>query len=240
MAVDRTKFSLSMNWNKLKKQIRDEDKQRLQKKRDKKSQRKNLQKGNSSSHLSSMGNSSQSSQKRNYSTGTASPADKNRTSSISIGGSMGIVESIFHPEQTEKSRGPTPIVAIDCEMVQVENVFNALARISIVNYNGHVLLDTLVKPTHRVTDYRTWITGIRHKDLLNAPAFESVRAKCVDFLRGKVVVGHTVENDFKVLNYEHEEHLVRDVGKYRKYRNDVGKGIVSLKKLSLSVLGKRI
>lgn len=40
----------------------------------------------------------------------------------------------------------TPIVAVDCEMVGVghKGTEDALARCSIVNYYGHVLLDTFV------------------------------------------------------------------------------------------------
>jgi RNA exonuclease 4 len=53
-------------------------------------------------------------------------------------------------------------LAIDCEMVGVgpEGYKSALARISIVNYFGHVILDTYVKPQEQITDYRTKHSGI--------------------------------------------------------------------------------
>lgn len=39
----------------------------------------------------------------------------------------------------------TPIIALDCEMVDIDGGFGktekAVARVSIVNYNGHVLMD---------------------------------------------------------------------------------------------------
>lgn len=40
----------------------------------------------------------------------------------------------------------TPFVALDCEMVEVDGYEDALAWVSIVNYNGHVLMDEYVKP----------------------------------------------------------------------------------------------
>lgn len=52
--------------------------------------------------------------------------------------------------------GLTPIVALDCEMVGVgpEGKRSALARVALVNQEGHVLMDMHVKPKEKVTDYR--------------------------------------------------------------------------------------
>jgi RNA exonuclease 4 len=60
-------------------------------------------------------------------------------------------------------------VAIDCEMVGTgpKGTEDLLARVAIVNYLGQVLLDVFVKPTLRVTDWRTKYSGIRPADLLN-------------------------------------------------------------------------
>lgn len=44
---------------------------------------------------------------------------------------------------------------------------NALARVSIVNYYGIVLLDAYVSPSQYVTDWRTKFSGIRPADVLN-------------------------------------------------------------------------
>ena len=71
-----------------------------------------------------------------------------------------LIESIFSPGSSQH-KGDTPIVALDCEMVEVSGNENALARISIVNYNGHVLLDQYIKPDNYITNYRTWVSGIK-------------------------------------------------------------------------------
>jgi RNA exonuclease 4 len=75
---------------------------------------------------------------------------------------------------------------------------SALARVSLVNYHGHVLLDTFVQPRERVTDWRTWVSGVKESDLIGAPSFEEVQRKVSEVVEGRVVVGHAIENDLKV------------------------------------------
>ena len=45
-------------------------------------------------------------------------------------------------------------------MVGVNGSEDALARVSIVNYNGHVLMDKYVIPEKRITDFRSWVSGV--------------------------------------------------------------------------------
>eukprot|EP01041_Mallomonas_annulata_P008198 gene8198-16857_t len=54
---------------------------------------------------------------------------------------------------------PMNMVAIDCEMCDTSQGLE-LTRISLVNANGVVLLDTLVLPDSPITDYRTQWSGI--------------------------------------------------------------------------------
>lgn len=48
-----------------------------------------------------------------------------------------------------------------------DGVQSALARVSVVNFHGAILLDRYVKPLERVTDYRTAISGITPKLIAN-------------------------------------------------------------------------
>lgn len=77
-----------------------------------------------------------------------------------------------------------------------------LARVSIVrpaSLGGNdVLFDSYVAPTGPVTDYRTWVSGIRPENLENAPSFDQVRYQVATHLYGKVLVGHAVHNDLDV------------------------------------------
>lgn len=58
-------------------------------------------------------------------------------------------------------------VALDCEFVGVgpEGKRSALARVSMVNYYGALVMDEFVRPEEKVTDWRTWVSGIRPKDM---------------------------------------------------------------------------
>jgi RNA exonuclease 4 len=60
-------------------------------------------------------------------------------------------------------------IAIDCEMVGIGpgGYESALARVSIVNFHGHVVIDKFVKPKEQVTDYRTHVSGITRDLLVN-------------------------------------------------------------------------
>jgi RNA exonuclease 4 len=44
---------------------------------------------------------------------------------------------------------------------------SVLGRVSMVNYYGHVILDTFVNPNVKVTDYRTFVSGIEPHHLEN-------------------------------------------------------------------------
>lgn len=62
---------------------------------------------------------------------------------------------------------PGKYLALDCEMVGVgtEGNESSLARVSIVNYTGSVILDVFVRQRERVVDYRTQWSGVRSTDL---------------------------------------------------------------------------
>jgi hypothetical protein len=67
----------------------------------------------------------------------------------------------------------TEVLALDCERILTEHG-ECLARVSIVNYYGNVVFDTLVRPISKVYDYREWITGIKPMDLKHAPTHSKI------------------------------------------------------------------
>ncbi|KAK9804077.1 hypothetical protein WJX73_003365 [Symbiochloris irregularis] len=119
-------------------------------------------------------------------------------------------------EARGNATGPTAVMALDCEMVGVgpQGVRSALARVCIVNDCGHVLLDKHVKPAEPVTDYRTFVSGVRRHHLVDAPAFADVRAEVEALLNGRTIVGHALHNDLQALELEHPQHMIRDTAKY--------------------------
>jgi hypothetical protein len=64
-------------------------------------------------------------------------------------------------------------MALDCERILTKKG-ERLARITIVNYYGNIVLDSLVKPWSKVLDYREDITGIKATDMQFAPSYPKV------------------------------------------------------------------
>ena len=52
---------------------------------------------------------------------------------------------------------------------------SALARVSIVNFHGNLVMDKFVKPKEPVTDYRTEVSGITPELLKNGMSFQIFR-----------------------------------------------------------------
>lgn len=119
------------------------------------------------------------------------------------------------PENDDKAK----YVAMDCEMVGVgpNGRRSALARVSIVDWDLQVILDTYVQVMDRVTDYRTHVSGIRKKHLKgpNAMNFRKCRQTVVELLQNKILIGHGLENDFDALRLNHPNDQVRDTSLYR-------------------------
>lgn len=63
-----------------------------------------------------------------------------------------------------------------------EGVESTLARVSVVNYHGATMLDRFVRPREKVTDYRTWVSGVREEDLRNGKLVSVQRRNIIDSL----------------------------------------------------------
>ncbi|XP_029957757.1 interferon-stimulated 20 kDa exonuclease-like 2 [Salarias fasciatus] len=140
---------------------------------------------------------------------------------------------------------PTKVLAMDCEMVGTgpKGSVSQLARCSIVSYDGDVVYDKFVKPTVPVTDYRTRWSGIRPRDLLKATPYVQARKEILKLLAGKLVIGHAVHNDFKVLGYSHPGPLTRDTSRIPLLNRRAGFAeteCASLKRLTKTVLNRDI
>lgn len=143
------------------------------------------------------------------------------------------------------SSSPTTVVALDCEMVGTGpgGSCSELARCSILDYHGNVLYDKYVQPCQPVTDYRTRWSGIRRHHLHNAIPFSQARAEILSILEGKVVVGHSIYNDFEVLDMVHPGHMVRDTCTTRYLSRLAGfprERFASLKILASKLLNRKI
>ncbi|KAM6973358.1 interferon-stimulated gene 20 kDa protein [Aplochiton taeniatus] len=161
------------------------------------------------------------------------------------------VDSGFSSEASPPASGRSSpctlatVVAMDCEMVGTGpgGCCSELARCSILDYDGLVLYDKYVRPCQPVTDYRTRWSGIQKHHLKNAVPFAEAQKEITGILEGKVLVGHALHNDLKVLGFPHPRHMVRDtmgmplLGRRAGFPKNRG---VSLKVLACKLLNRQI
>eukprot|EP00884_Botryococcus_braunii_P004484 jgi/Botrbrau1/14036/Bobra.0011s0002.1 len=126
------------------------------------------------------------------------------------------VEVLRRPEPLSGIAGVTPVMAIDCEMVGVglDGSRSTLARVCVVNNAGVVLMDKFVAQKERVTDFRTVVSGVRPRDLAGAPSLEQVQEEVAQLIRGRILVGHAIQNDLKALLLSHPRKLIRDTARF--------------------------
>ena len=134
-------------------------------------------------------------------------------------------------------------IAMDCEMVGVgdnPDHDSALARVSIVNYHGEQVYDSFVRPKELVTDWRTHVSGISPKHMVEARSLEEVQKDVSDILDERVLVGHAISNDLDALLLGHPKRDIRDTSKHLPYRKVAGGGSPRLKVLAAEYLGLNI
>jgi RNA exonuclease 4 len=134
-------------------------------------------------------------------------------------------------------------VALDCEMVGIgtDGKTSVLARVSIVDWDYGVLLDTYVQVESRVVDFRTRFSGIKPKHIRGALKPDVVRTMVADIIKDRIVVGHALQNDFHAIMLQHPKNLIRDTAKYRPFQRFHKKWRPrKLRDLVLEHLGKTI
>eukprot|EP00927_Polykrikos_kofoidii_P071137 TRINITY_DN67462_c0_g1_i1.p1 TRINITY_DN67462_c0_g1~~TRINITY_DN67462_c0_g1_i1.p1 ORF type:complete len:650 (+),score=98.42 TRINITY_DN67462_c0_g1_i1:42-1952(+) len=140
------------------------------------------------------------------------------------------------------------VVGLDCEFIGVgKNTAgiggdrNALARVSIVAPGGVTLLDTTVKVTEPVVDFRIHITGLTQAAVDEGVSADVARAWVAHLLGSRLVVGHAMSHDWKVLGLFHPPHLIRDTARWAGLRPPGSeRKVASLTELAEVWLGRSI
>lgn len=149
--------------------------------------------------------------------------------------------SELDPKSEKQRHDLTRCIAMDCEMVGVfDGKESVLARVSLVNQHGECVYDHFVKPKEKVADYRTKVSGVRPGDLKRGKDFETVQKEVAAILKNKVLVGHALRNDLKVLMLSHPPKMIRDTSRFTPFRNVTMGRTPSLKKLTSELLGATI
>eukprot|EP00461_Guttulinopsis_vulgaris_P001122 UN01122 len=116
---------------------------------------------------------------------------------------------------TPETPGYYTMCALDCEMVVGENDERMLARFSLIDSSGILLVDGFVKPSGPVVDWVTQWSGISEDDydLEKHPnrtilTFEQAREILLAFLsKDHFLVGHGLENDLRAMKITHTKIL---------------------------------
>eukprot|EP01012_Entosiphon_sulcatum_P062179 TRINITY_DN8835_c0_g1_i1.p1 TRINITY_DN8835_c0_g1~~TRINITY_DN8835_c0_g1_i1.p1 ORF type:complete len:552 (-),score=82.00 TRINITY_DN8835_c0_g1_i1:8-1522(-) len=113
---------------------------------------------------------------------------------------------VAHPAPSDSLvQNPRHMLALDCEMCVTTQGLE-LTRCSIVDANGEVLFDELVKPDNPIVDYVTKYSGMTAERLENVTTtLEDVQTRLLDELifTDTILVGHSLENDLKALQIAH-------------------------------------
>ncbi|KAF9584020.1 RNA exonuclease 3 [Lunasporangiospora selenospora] len=108
------------------------------------------------------------------------------------------------PSKTLSGKEPHPVVAMDCEMGYTTGGFE-LIRISVVDENGKIIMDELVRPENTVLDLNTQFSGIASLDDAKYNLTEA-RDRLLELInKDTVIIGHSLENDFKVMRLVHTQ-----------------------------------
>lgn len=97
------------------------------------------------------------------------------------------------------------VISVDCEMCKAENDEFVLTRVSLLDWDGTVILDKLVKPEVTIKDYLTqWsgITAAMLKDVTTTLA--DIQQELLKIITPHtILVGHSLNSDLNALKLTH-------------------------------------
>ncbi|MCJ1279156.1 hypothetical protein MMC21_006980 [Puttea exsequens] len=97
------------------------------------------------------------------------------------------------------------ILAMDCEMCKIEGGSMALTRISLVNWDGEVVMDEFVSPDEHIIDYLTPYSGITAEKLSGVRTkLRDIQDRLIKTITPKhILVGHSLNADLSALKLTH-------------------------------------
>ncbi len=97
------------------------------------------------------------------------------------------------------------VYALDCEMVLTADDIYSLARISVLDWHGKIMLDKFVKPALPIKDYFTQFSGITEKLLEGVTTIlEDIQKELLTICTSStILLGHSLESDFNALKLAH-------------------------------------
>jgi len=250
----RLSVHVSQNWKNLQKQLSEQRKPTVnykeirqtikskshQKLPDEQREEQHTNTQNSQSQINSKTSQSQSKNSQSQSQQNSQSQSKNLQSHSQNSQSRS-KNSLKKLRPTSSSTQITKVLGLDCEMVGVGpgGIDSALARVTIVNSYGTVIYDKHVQVPEKITDYRTPYSGIRKNDLTDAATFAEVQKEVAELIKDRIVVGHGLKNDFRVLMLNHPFALTRDTARYGPLQRRKGRPF-ALRHLTKTLFGVQI
>ena len=103
-------------------------------------------------------------------------------------------------------------VTLDCEMAGIAGDIGELVLLSVADYmTGETLINTLVRPTEKIVNWRTKFSGVTAKAMADAIAqgdyldgWKGARAELWKYIDANtVLIGHSLHNDLDILRVIH-------------------------------------
>ncbi|XP_044590036.1 RNA exonuclease 1 homolog isoform X1 [Cotesia glomerata] len=96
------------------------------------------------------------------------------------------------------------VYALDCEMCYTTQGLE-LTRVTVINDDCKTIYETLVKPDNRIIDYNTRFSGITEENMVGVTTtILDVQATLLSMFSEKtILIGHSLESDFKALKLIH-------------------------------------
>ena len=162
-----------------------------------------------------------------------------RTSTAASSLSIPLLASMIQDDlvTTHASLRDAVRVALDCEMVGVgrRGSRSALARCSIVGYDGEIIYDSYIKPSEPITDFRTIFSGIQPCHMQYAKPFEVASREIKSILADKIIIGHDLRHDFDAIGMNHPSSMIRDTSELAILQLDRTPSLRLLAKVCLNI-----
>ena len=97
------------------------------------------------------------------------------------------------------------VIALDCEMCKTVDDQLSLARVSLLEWDGSLILDQLVKPTMPIKDYLTLYSGIT-QEMLDpvTTTLADIQKRLLEIITPQtILIGHSLDCDLKALKISH-------------------------------------